>query len=209
MRAVPGDLPRARGMPVQPQHVPVGEQTKGGFVQTGQLRPKDQRRTEDRPQGQHGLLFVGREAGVPWLTEPHADTAQRQHVAVRPAAGADMTLPDLAAGKHVFQQGPVIPEIVGDAPHVGVLAQVPCLFHRRGAGRKAQHDRASAAVDGPADHFDLMRRRISAGFGHAGVGDVVHFHQIHAPGGVQFKKTVVICLRARTILPRAEHITIP
>ena len=181
MRVVPDDLPRAEGVPVQPQHVPVGEQTKGGFVQIGQLRPEDQRRTEDRPQGQQGLLFVRGEAGLPGLSELYADAAQRQHVAVRPAAGTDVALPDLAAGEHIFQQGPVVPEIVGDAPHIGVLTQVPCLFHRRRAGRKAQHDGPPAAVDGPADHLDIMRRRVAAGFGHAGMSDVVHLYKIHAP----------------------------
>ena len=184
VRVVPDDLPRAEGVPVQPQHVPVGEQTKGGFVQTGQLRPENQRRTEDRPQGQQGLLFVRGEAGLPGLSELYADAAQRQHVAVRPAAGTDVALPDLAAGEHIFQQGPVVPEIVGDAPHIGVLTQVPRFFHGRGAGRKTQHDRASAAVDGPADHLDLMGRRVSAGFGLASIGNIVHLHKIHAPRSI-------------------------
>ena len=122
VRVVPDDLPRTEGVPVQPQHVPVGEQTKGGFVQTGQLRPENQRRTEDRPQGQQGLLFVRGEAGLPGLAEPHADAAQRQHVAVRPAAGAARALCQISQRVNIFFSKDVqlSQKVVGDAPHIGV-----------------------------------------------------------------------------------------
>ena len=83
---------------------------------------------------------------------------------------------------------PVVPEIVADAPHVGVAHHVLGRREDRFTGRQAEHHGAAGAVDGRAHRLDL---RLVVEIGPA---QVIHLHEIDAPGGDQREDRIVVLL---------------
>ena len=65
-----------------------------------------------------------------------AQATYRQHIAIRPAAGAGHALPGLAPVKHIMQLVPPVPKIAGHTPHLGMTAQVGQMNNIRRAGRE-------------------------------------------------------------------------
>ena len=86
-----------------------------------------------------------------------------------------MGTPLFSTEKHIVKQLPVIPEIIGDAPHIGYLLEKLRLFQRCGSGRKAQHHITSAAVKRFAQHYKLrfLMRHLT--------GDIIALDKINAP----------------------------
>ncbi len=122
-----------------------------------------------------------------------------------------MVLPELAAAEHGLQQAPVVPEVVGDAPHVGVLLIVPRLLHHGGAGGQGEDHGPSRLGDGPGEHLHLMLPGVGPGavlHQVVGVADVVALDEIHAPGGVELDDGIVIRLPGLAV-PQAVHIRVP
>ena len=191
------------------QRLRVRQQRERPLVVLRQIAAHHEGRTENAPQVHHGELLIAREIRHAGAAEADADLAQRQHVAVRPAAGAHMRLPHLAAAEHVFKQIPAIPEIVRHAPHVGKLLHVPGFLDHRGAGGKAEHHVAAAGTDGGGDHLNLLRSGVGAILIHVRVADIVHLHEIHAPGGIELEDGVIICLRAGLGTVHAVHVAVP
>ena len=114
-----------------------------------------------------------------------------------------MNAPFFRALEHAFQQPPVVPEIIGDTPHVGVGLQVLRLFQRRGAGGKAQDDFPSAVPAAFGDQFDFPpAARVFP-------DNIVALDEVDAPGGVQAENTVVIGFRVRCVAAQAVHVRIP
>ena len=110
---------------------------------------------------------------------------------VGPMAGARVGRPVLRALELGVEGGPVVPEVVGDPPQVGVSFGVLGLLQRRRPGRHAEHDRPARRVDRLADQLDL--------FVVIGPGEVVDLDVIDAPGGVEGHHGVVILVRAGAI----------
>src|ERR1035441_2243562 len=79
--------------------------------------------------------------------------------------------------KVLVEQPPLNPEIVGDAPHVGVLAQELDILRARGSGGKAQYDGPPRLQDCLVNRQDLVTMD--------GPQDVVGLDEIHAPSGVE------------------------
>ena len=71
-------------------------------------------------------------------------------------------------------EGPSIPVIVGDAPHLRVLRDLGSVAEIRGSGREAQHDRPPGLADGIGDLANL-RGAIRM------IGDAIDLEEIHAP----------------------------
>ena len=65
-----------------------------------------------------------------------AQAAHRQHIAIRPAAGAGHALPGLAPVKHIVQLVPPVPKIAGHTPHLGMAAQMGQIGNICRAGRE-------------------------------------------------------------------------
>ena len=98
---------------------------------------------------------------------------------------------------------PVVPEIVRDPPHIGILLEMLCFFDRGRTRRKTQHDVPPAAAAGLRNQFNLSPAvRIFP-------CDVITFYKINTPLRIQPENTLIICPCRRMILTRAVHIRIP
>ena len=153
------------------------------------------------------MLLPCKEA-IPLLPEVFSHFAQRQHIAVRPAALRNMVLPFFAPVEHVQQGFPVVPEIVGNAPHIGILFIVPAFRNLRRSGRKAQHDGPPATLDGPAQHLHLVPAPITPVGMESGGANIIHLNEIHAPCGIELHDGIVIFLSGFAIAD-AVHIRVP
>ncbi len=170
------------------------------IVHLGQVCTEHQGRAEDRPKGHHGPLFRMRQPGFADLSpsRDRAEVSEGQHVCVGPMTGLDQRRPlareydlTLKALREVFCRVfllPVVPEVVGDAPHLRVLAQLVDLVEGRGTGREAQHDGTARLSQRFAHHADLI--------GLEGNGDAIDLKEIEAPARVQFGNGIVIGLRS-------------
>lgn len=120
---------------------------------------------------------------------------------VRDKDGVDA--PFLRPLKHPFEQPPLVPEVVRDAPHVRVFLQMLRLFQRRRAGRQRQYNVPPAGAAGVGNDLDFpLAVRIFA-------RDVVALDEIHAPFGVHAEDAVIVRARFGHIAPQAVHIRIP
>lgn len=151
-------------------------------------------------------------AKVIFATDPDCDrlgvavktgNGDGQHIRIRPMPRRGMDAPFLRPLKHPFEQPPLVPEVVRDAPHVRVFFQMLRLFQRRRAGRQRQHNvpPAGAASSGNDLDFPLAVRIFAR--------DVVALDEIHAPFGVHAKDAVIVRARFGHIAPQAVHIGIP
>ena len=122
-----------------------------------------------------------------------------------------MVLPQLTAAEHVLQLRPIIPEVAGDPPHVGVFFVVPRLINQGRAWREGEHNRPVLLLDGAGQHLDLVLsliRRFPGGADIVGVADIVAFDKVHAPGGVQLYERIIIRLACGAV-PDTVHVRVP
>ena len=119
-----------------------------------------------------------------------------------------MALPQFTSVEHIFQQSPVIPEIVGDPPHVGVGFVVPCFVDQGRSGRQGENDWSSAGPDRAGEHFYLMLSGEGIVRIQVGIADVIAFDKIDAPGRVKLQKRIVVSLSFRRAA-YTVHIRIP
>ncbi len=159
-----------------------------------------ERRTHDAPQRHQGELFVAREMRRAPAQIQHA---QRQHVRIRPVTRTAKRIPVSQPRELFMQRRPIVPEIIADAPEVGVLHHVFGSGQRSFARRQTQHHRSPRSINRAADGFNLLFIRV------IGSAQIVHLHVIHTPRRDQFKHRIVIRLRARLAHVHTEHIGIP
>ena len=124
----------------------IGDQLHGECVKAGHVAADDKGGTENAPKGEHGALLIVGEFGAVALPLGLADGADGQHIRVRPVAGTCMGAPFFRPLKHGVQQRPIVPEVVGNAPHVGGLLVKLRLFQQRRAGGKAEHHIPAAVL---------------------------------------------------------------
>ncbi len=125
-----------------------------------QIAAEDQRRAEDAPERHHRLLLIGRELGgrASAFFAGHAQFAEREHVRVRPGVVLAHELRPVAREIELLpQQLPVVPEVVGDAPHLRVLLEE--LRFRKGAGP----GEILSTIGRPVFRIAWLRAFISAG----------------------------------------------
>ena len=132
-----------------------------------------------------------------------AQGAEGQHVRVRPVTGSRVDAPFFRPLEHRLQQAPFVPEVVRDAPHVGIRLQVLRFGKRGGAGAEAEHDVPAAGAAGFGDQLDFPAA--------VGIfpGDVVALDEVHAPFRVEAENAVVIGGRFGQVAPETVHIGIP
>ena len=191
------------GLALDGKQRPVGQQRKRECVQLRQLAADHQRGAHHAPEGHHGALLGLGELraviGIGALTQ----RAHGQHIRVGPVTGAGMDAPLLRPLEHALQQLPVIPEVVGDAPHVGVTLQMLGLLQRRGARGQGQHDVPPALAAGLGDQLNLP---LAVGIF---PGDVVALDEVHAPGRVQPEDAVIVRPGAGGIAAQTVHVGVP
>ena len=95
-------------------------------------------------------------------------------------------------GGRVGGFGPEVPQVVGDAPELGVADDIVGVGEWRGAGGEAEHDGTAALIEGVADHVDFVRL--------IGPGDAVDFEIVDAPFRVKIGDCVVIVLGGLIVL---------
>src|SRR5450759_3172469 len=136
LRAAGKELAAVRALLIHGQHLVVGDQRGGVFVVARQVAPEDARGLSDAPETHYGALFRRGKPGaaIGSALRHDSDAAQRQHIAIGPCAGAADAAPDADQGEVLVKQAPLIPVVVGDAPHVRVLAQELDILRARGPG---------------------------------------------------------------------------
>lgn len=136
----PQQFPGAVRGSVHLQIILIGQHSQhiGGHLR--QIAAQKQRTAENAPQSEHGAHLIRGKIAHPILRamvgSVLAQAAHRQHIAIRPAAGAGHALPGLAPVKHIVQLVPPVPKIAGHTPHLGVAAQVGQIGNIRRAGRE-------------------------------------------------------------------------
>ena len=201
-------LPRFAVWTEQMEDFAVGEKCEGLLIELCHFRTKHHRRTKDGPERHHGFLLFRGKAGAALFAKAFSQFSKRKHIAVRPASFGYMILPEFASVEHVFEQIPVIPEVICDPPHISIGLIVPCFVDQSRSRRKGKDDRVFTALDGFCEHFDLMTPRIWVGGVEIGVADVVALDKIYAPGSIQFQERIVISLSFGGVA-HAVHIRIP
>ena len=138
-------------------------------------------------QSEFGALLVMRQAGLAQFTPTgmRAEPALGEHVGVRPVAGVGVGIPLREAIEHVAdahgefaaglaREGPAVPVIVGDAPHLRVFGNFSSMLDLGWAGREREHDGAAGFANGFGDLADFS--------GAVGVvGNAVDFEEVEAP----------------------------
>ncbi len=173
------------------------EELQRPVVELGHVRAEDERGPRDRPQREAQALFVVREVG----RTRELDDAEREHVGVRPGALDAVGFPAVQAPEHAAEGFPAVPEVVGDAPHIGVFVGVRAVLDRGVAGGEAEDDRAAALVDGLADAFDLG--------GGVWAGQVVDLDEVESPLGELLEHGIIVFLRAGFAHVHAVHVLVP
>src|SRR5208282_6227168 len=90
--------------------------------------------------------------------------------------------------REVLVAVPDIPNVIGDAPHLGVAAEFEGFIDRSGAGGEAEDDGPRNFAKREADHANFVRLvRMT--------GNAIDFEEVDAPVGVEFGDGIVIGLR--------------
>src|SRR4051794_24475747 len=101
-------------------------------------------------------------------------------------AGAAKLRPFSAPLELMFEFGPLVPKIVTDPPHIGVLADVRAFGHGGFSGRQAEDHRSTSVVDGGTDALDL-------GFV-IGPAEIDDFDEVDLPFGEKREDRIVVGL---------------
>ncbi len=194
----------AARFPMHLQHVGVGEQCDGLGQARGKVTADHERRPGNHPEGEQRDALVLGEPVVsrfaPFGTD--ADATKGQHVAVRPSRLRRVRRPPGEPREVRLDVIPAVPEVVADAPHRRVLAQVFDASERQVAPRRqAQFDRPSAALDGKGIRLDVTRL--------VRPEHVVGLDEVDAPVGVEPQRAVVVRLCGGVGVIEAGHIGVP
>ena len=195
----------ARAMLIYVDHLLIRNERGGGVVVARQVSAEDQRRAEDAPQCHHSLLLVeselcGRAAA---FLVGYFQFAERKHVGIGPSSVLAHELRPVAGVLELLaQELPVVPEIVGDAPHLRILLEELRLGNRRGPGRDAEHNRAPGLANREAQRFHL-------GWLIEMAPHVVSLDEVDAPRCVEFRNRIVVSLGSRLRRVNAPHVRIP
>ena len=193
-------------MLLQRYELPIRKKLQRLCIKPRHLSPQHERRSEDAPERHHGLLLVLRQTGHAFLTiaETPADDAERQHVTVRVASRSFLPLPQFASTEHILKKRPGIPEVVCNAPHVGIFCIPFRLCNLRRSGGERQDDR-------PVTFFYCFMKHTDLGMCSRGIftADVITFDKIHSPSSVQFEQRIIIQLGFRDVRAQTVHIRIP
>ena len=190
------DLPRVRRILIDRDHLGIIQQRQGPRIHAREVAPDHQRRAGDAPERHVGTLLGMRQASPPRRAPSRGrrQVADRQHVGVRPVAGAGQRCPARQARKlaaHALRIGlaavPEIPHVVGNPPHVRVAAQLSERGKGRGSRRETEHHR-------PARGAHCARKHADFGAGVWMAGNAIRLDEIDMPGGVQARDGVVVGL---------------
>ena len=131
---------------------------------------------------------------------------ERHHVGVGPVAGGLERRPAGQAGELLVDVFPTVPQIVGNTPHLGVLAQEVDVARRHpAAGRERQVNRTAVFGFGFGDGAIIGGDFVGVERGL----HVVDLEEVEAPGGEQVELRVIPGLRARVGLVQAVVVRIP
>ena len=188
------------------KHLCVRQQRKGERIVFRKLSANHQRGAHHAPERHHGpLLCLGEigpvSPGMDRIALPQCP--HRKHVRIRPVSRAGMDAPFFRPLKHCKEQGPLIPEIVRNPPHIGVFLEMLRLFKRRRSGREAEHNVVSRLPAGFGDNlnFPPASRILPC--------DVITFDKINAPLRIHPKNGAIIGSGRRMIRMQSVHIRIP
>ncbi len=131
---------------------------------------------------------------------------ERHHVGVGPVAGGLERRPAGQAGELLVDVFPTVPQIVGNTPHLGVLAKEVDVARRHpAAGRERQVNRTAVFGFGFGDGAMIGGDFVGVERGL----HVVDLEEVEAPGGEQVELRVIPGLRARVGLVQAVVVRIP
>ena len=112
----------------------VGQELSGKRIQFGQFPSDHQGRAEDAEEAEQGDLLIFRKIRVVVRPVVLAERAYGQHIGIRPVPGTAVGAPFLATFEHIIEGLPVIPEVIGDPPHIADLFVKLRLLQKGSAG---------------------------------------------------------------------------
>ncbi len=186
----------------------IGERGDGLRRGGGQVAADHERAAAHAPQGEQRSALVGGQAAVAVVAAlgAQADVAEREHVGVGPVAGGLERRPAGQACELLVDVLPAVPQVVGDAPHLGVAAQeVHVAGGYPAAGRQRQRDLTPVFGFGFGDgamvggDFVGMERGLH----------VVDLEEVESPGGELVDLRVVPGLCAGMVLVQAVVVRVP
>src|SRR5438477_9267499 len=129
--------------------------------------------------------------------------SQWEHVRIRPSIVLTDELGPIArVVELLFEQFPVVPKIVGDAPHLRV-------FLKKLGFRNWGWPRRDAQDDWSTRFTNRKRKSLHLSWLIKMAAHVVGLDEIHAPRGVQLRKGIVVGLRAGLCGIHAPHVRVP
>src|SRR5208337_1702010 len=165
----------------------VGDERTRVVVEPSQVAAEDEGRASHGPKCEFGALLVLRLARLPRFAPSGvwAKPAFRKHVGVRPISRPGVHEPfcqEIEGALHpggeviirLVGESPSIPVVVGDAPHLRILADLRGVLKRGGARRKAQDDRPAGFANGFSDLANL-------GGAVGTIGYAIGLEKIHSP----------------------------
>src|SRR5215467_12923973 len=159
----------------------IRDQRGGRRIVARKVPSENQWRTKNAPQRHDCLLLVGSELGrrsASFYTR-HAQLAEREHIRIGPSVAlSNERCPVARVIELLPEKLPVIPEIVGDAPHLRVLLKEFSFRKRCRPRRNAEHHWTSSFVHRLTERLHL-RRLIQV------TSHVVGLDEVHAPRRVE------------------------
>ena len=135
--------------------------------------------------------------------------SERQHIGIRPVSRLRLPCPLRDVGKLISQTlriiygaVPQIPDVVRDAPHLGIFAHLFDLLQGCRPRRQTERNRPAGFGEGCAQHSNFI--------GFVGTAaDAIHLDQVHVPTGVQLRNRIVVGLRSRLRTVNAVVVEVP
>src|SRR6266404_281529 len=166
------------------KHLVVSDQSGSRSIIARQISTEDKWRAKYAPKRHQCLLLAGsqlcRRSSAFFRRD--AQSSERKHVRIRPCVVLSQKLrPVPRVIELLLEQFPIVPKVVGDAPHLRILLKKLHFRNRRRTRRDAEHDGPADLANRQRKCFDL-RRLIKM------TPHVIGLDEIHTPRRIQLRE---------------------
>ena len=170
---------------IKREHFVIGEHAQREIIDLSQIATDQQRRGQQTPKADVGVLLVGRQAGGMKMAPAHFP--QDQHVGIVPMARPGKLLVPVLVKPDTGHAAPRIADVAGGAPAIAADLRAPFPHVAHAVLTEAENDVAILFAQGGV--HDLVRLHQALALGqrfvlHAVVGAPVVFEIVESPGGI-------------------------
>ena len=143
------------------QQIAVGQKCQRPVVHLREISADHERRAKHAPEAHHRLLLIFCERCHPFIVilELSADHTHGKHITVRIAARLHVIQPGLTAPEHRLEKLPAVPEVIRNAPHIGIVRILIGARQLRRSRGQRKHNRPPRLHDRPVDHPGFLPAR--------------------------------------------------